>query len=168
MKACAHCGTSILFGGRKNDGQTYCNDTCMERGTLVLRSRELPPEVVARAMAEVVDGNCPVCDGPGPVDVFVSHRVISALVATTWKTIPRISCRGCATKAQLGNTLTSFLLGWWGFPWGLLMTPVQIVRNLAGLSREADREHPSEQLESLVRMKLATQAQVEPAPRRAA
>lgn len=168
MTKCAHCGTTVLFGGRKTDGLTYCNDTCLERGTLVLRSQTLAPERVADAMAEVVDGPCPVCKGPGPVDVFVSHRVLSALVVTTWKTVPRISCRGCATKAQLGSTLYSLLLGWWGFPWGLLMTPVQIVRNLAGLSREADRERPSAQLENLVRMRLATEEADAPPLRKAA
>lgn len=28
--------------------------------------------------------------------------------------------------------LVSLLLGWWGLPWGLILTPVAIVTNLAG------------------------------------
>jgi hypothetical protein len=98
-----------------------------------------------------------VCEGPGPVDVFTSHRVFSALYVTSWRSIPRVSCRACGTKAQLGGAAYSLFLGWWGFPWGLVMTPIQIVRNLVALSRHADGSAPSPLLEALVREQLAAQ-----------
>jgi hypothetical protein len=123
---------------------------------------------VARALAQVVEGNCPVCGGPGPVDVFASYRVHSAVVVTTWKSLPRISCRGCATKSQLAGALYCFLLGWWGIPWGLVLTPIQIVRNLAGLTKDADRSRPSKLLEAVVRARLASEASAQPSATRAA
>jgi hypothetical protein len=168
MSQCTHCGTTILFGGVQDEGRRFCNEKCHEAGVLALRSQSIPPEVVAQAVAAVVDGACPVCGGPGPVDVFTSYRVYSAVAVTAWRSLPRISCRGCATKAQLGSTLFSLLLGWWGIPWGFVMTPIQIVRNLAGLSKDADRTRPSKVLETLVRMRLASEASTPANPSRAA
>lgn len=34
--------------------------------------------------------------------------------------------------ASLPYTLLSFFLGWWGFPWGLIYTPMAIIQNLSG------------------------------------
>jgi len=168
MGACDHCGKTILFGGVKQDGLRFCNQQCRKAGELVLQSRRIPQEIVAQALAKVVDANCPVCNGPGPVDVFTSHRVFSAVVVTSWRSLPRVSCRSCATKAQLVSTLYSFFLGWWGIPWGFLLTPVQIVRNLAGLTQEASREHPSKKLEDLVRARLAAEGTGAAAPEKMA
>lgn len=33
---------------------------------------------------------------------------------------------------SLPYTLLSFFLGWWGFPWGLVYTPMAIIQNLGG------------------------------------
>jgi hypothetical protein len=32
----------------------------------------------------------------------------------------------------IGHTILSFFLGWWGFPWGLIYTPMAIYTNLMG------------------------------------
>ena len=50
---------------------------------------------------------------------------------------------------------STFFLGWWGFPWGLLMTPIQIVRNFAGLFSSPDPDTPSEDMENIVRVMIA-------------
>jgi len=34
--------------------------------------------------------------------------------------------------AGLGWTLLSLTLGWWGFPWGFIYTPMVVVQNLGG------------------------------------
>jgi DNA-directed RNA polymerase subunit RPC12/RpoP len=158
MARCTYCGSTVLFGGVKDEDARFCNAECQEGGRLMAAAADVPEGVLAARVAEVVEDDCPRCGGPGPVDVFTSHRVLSAIVFTSWKNVPEISCRGCATKRQLGGVLTSLLLGWWGFPWGLVMTPVQIVRNLAGLTRNADPEHPSKHLTEMVRIHLATEA----------
>jgi hypothetical protein len=163
MKRCGHCGTTILFGGVKEDGLAFCNAKCHQAGAHARTARDIPDDVVVRAAAEVAAGNCPVCSGPGPVDVFTSHRVFSAVVVTSWQSLPRISCRGCATKAQIRDTLFSTFLGWWGIPWGFLLTPVQIFRNLAGLTRNADGPQPSALLQSFVRASLAARGAAQPA-----
>ena len=70
-------------------------------------------------------------------------------------------------EAQLGGVVYSLLLGWWGVPWGLVMTPVQVWRNLAGLRLEAERAHPSPLLETLVRQLLTVATSGEEATRAA-
>ena len=37
-----------------------------------------------------------------------------------------------AFGAGLPYTVLSFFLGWWGFPWGLIYTPMAIIENLGG------------------------------------
>jgi hypothetical protein len=58
-------------------------------------------------------------------------------------------------KSQLGDLAFSALLGWWGFPWGLLVTPVQIARNIAALASPPDPAQPSARLLQTARIQLA-------------
>jgi hypothetical protein len=51
------------------------------------------------------------------------------------------------------DALFSLACGWWGVPWGPIVTIVQIVRNIVG--KETDPSKPSPQLEKLVRLRLA-------------
>jgi hypothetical protein len=99
---------------------------------------------------EVFRGNCPKCNGLGPVDVHKVHQVWSALILTRWSSAQQVSCKSCATKSQLGGTLFSLALGWWGFPWGLVLTPVQVVRNIAEMCSGPDSAQPSQALRKLV------------------
>jgi len=60
-------------------------------------------------------------------------------------------------KSQIGNAMFSFLFGWWGFPWGFIYTPVQVIRNITGMFRGSDEKRPSGELEKLVRIHIAAQ-----------
>ena len=75
---------------------------------------------------------------------------------TRWSTHPVLGCRSCGIKSQLLGLVFSLVLGWWGFPWGLLMTPVQVLRNLFALLRP-DNGTPSEALDRVVRIRLASE-----------
>lgn len=55
------------------------------------------------------------------------------------------------------EAMLSLAFGWWHLPWGILMTPVQIARNVGGVLRATDASRPSAQLEKLVRLQLATE-----------
>jgi hypothetical protein len=99
------------------------------------------------------------------VDLHTSYRVWSAVVMTQWSSRPAVSCRSCATKRALGDATYSLVLGWWGFPWGPLMTPVQVVRNVVAMVRKPDPAEPSEALRNAVRMQIA-QAGIQPASTR--
>jgi len=157
MAACAYCGSGIIFGGTREGALRYCNARCASRGNLLALSHQLPDSLIQEHLLKVHQGRCPKCGGPGPVDVYMFYRVWSALVITSWNNFQQICCRGCAVKSQLGSTLYCLLLGWWGFPFGLVMTPVQIVRNLGAAVRSPDPSRPSEKLERLVRVNVAGQ-----------
>lgn len=157
MKKCAYCNSTILFRGRSSDGRAYCSDECVNKGFLASVADQIPQSAVDRYVAKVHSNICPKCSGRGPVDVFRSHSVYSLLLFTSWKTQPHICCRSCAVKKQISALLFSLIIGWWGFPWGIIITPVQIIRNLIELFRSPDPSHPSEELQRILRYTLAEQ-----------
>jgi hypothetical protein len=168
MAKCDYCGSTILFGGKRQGELRFCNAKCSERGALLAISRQVPDSTVNEAVTRIHQGPCPKCGGSGPVDVHVHHQVWSALVLTSWKSAPQICCRSCGVKSQLGDTAFSLLLGWWGFPWGLLVTPVQIGRNVVGMLRPPDPLKASPKLEKAVRMNIAAQAVLQQQKQRSA
>jgi hypothetical protein len=152
---CAYCSSRILFGGKSQNDLRFCNEECRQRGVLIAVSHNIPDNVVSESVAKVFWGTCPQCGGPGPIDVHTSYRVWSALVVTSWSNRPRVTCKSCGRTNQLRDAAVCLFLGWWGFPWGIVMTPIQLVRNLTGLLSEPASQ-PSTQLERLIRLDLAT------------
>ncbi len=59
---------------------------------------------------------------------------ISVLVLTLRRPSPVIFLRANESGWVRGlpYTLVSFLLGWWGLPWGIVYTPLCLATNLAG------------------------------------
>jgi hypothetical protein len=157
MASCDYCGTTILFEGRKAGGQRFCNERCHQAGALFALSQRLPQHLIQQRVWELHQGLCPKCHGSGPVDVHTSYRVWSALIMTSWANRPHVSCRSCGRKAQLADATFSLVLGWWGMPWGLIMTPVQVGRNVIGMVKSQDTTRPSAHLEKLLRLELAAQ-----------
>jgi ribosomal protein L24E len=157
MASCDYCGSMILFGGKKIEGLRFCNDKCLANGHMMIAAGRVPDEVVTTRAREIHVGPCPVCgDQGGPVDVHTSHKVASFLVMTSWSSTPRVSCSSCARKAQLGGLAYSLFLGWWGIPWGIFMTPVQIGKNVVGMFRSNYSSEPSDKLKNIVRLQLAS------------
>jgi hypothetical protein len=155
MASCDSCGTTILFGGKTLGSYRFCSDRCASRAALLNRAAQIPAELVRERASAIRAGTCPVCEGPGPVDVHTSHQVYSVLIVTSWRSDPRLSCRSCGVKAQAQGALLSLVAGWWGFPWGIIMTPVQIARNLAGMASSSEGLAPSPELEKITRTLLA-------------
>jgi hypothetical protein len=152
MATCAYCGTAILFGGVKDGTRRYCNSVCQHQGILQRGAQTAVPEdVLTREVERVHKGTCPRCGGPGPVDVHDYHSVWSAIVVTRYVTKSMVCCQSCGKKAKLGAAGSSLVLGWWGFPFGLIITPFQIGRNLVGVFKPPDPMAPSDRLVDLVR-----------------
>jgi len=127
----------------------FCDEQCRQNGSL-LRMGRMDPEAAEREAEEVFRSRCPMCAGQGPVDIHRVYYVYSALVVTRWKTTSQVSCRSCAIKRQLGAAVLCTLFGWWGFPWGLFVTPVQIARNITGMWH--DPRVPSMELRQFVQL----------------
>jgi hypothetical protein len=157
MAKCDYCGSTILFGGKRDGTLRFCNDNCHQKGSLLVLANKIPSDVVQQLLNEVHTGTCPKCGGPEPVDVHTSHNVMSFLIVTRWGSKPQISCRSCGFKSQLNGALTSFVLGWWGLPWGIIITPIQIIRNVVGMFGRPDPAQPSLQLQTLLKMNFAAQ-----------
>ncbi len=143
MASCYQCGRLILFGGIKEGDHRFCKPLCRQHSHVERTLGQYAPEAVAEAVQQVHLGACPRCQGPGPVDAHAAHQVWSAILLTRWTTSATLSCRKCGTKRQAQAMLFSLALGWWGFPWGLIVTPVQLTRNLMGIFRKPARSGPS-------------------------
>jgi hypothetical protein len=162
MANCAACGTTILFGGSRQGDLRFCNDKCRAAGVVRVAAASVPDAVVAPRVWEIRNGRCPVCSGPGPVDIHLSYRVWSGLVVTTHSTRPNLCCARCATRARVKDALFSLAFGWWGFPWGLIWTPIQIGKNVMAIVRAEDAATPSQTLVEVVRLQMAAAAATTP------
>ena len=158
MATCSTCGSTIIFGGVRDGDLRFCNEKCHGKGGVLLVANQVPPEIVQRQAFEIHRGLCPKCGGQGPVDVHVGYRVWSALFVTSWQSMQRLCCRSCGVKGQTTDLVFSLVLGWWGIPFGFIMTPVQVVRNVIGMMSGPEPETPSARLEKTVRIAIATQA----------
>ena len=128
MATCAYCGETIVFGGVKAGDLRFCNGKCLDKARVLAASAPVPDEAVADLAHRIHSGPCPRCQGPGPVDVHMAYWVWSALAFTRWGNRQQVSCRSCAARSQAGRLALSAVFGWWGFPHGLIMTPVQVGR----------------------------------------
>ena len=146
------------MGGVSSGGQRFCNNKCFQNARILSLAKTVPNDVLERKVEEVWRGNCPKCGSLGPVEVHKVYEVWSALFLTRWTTRAQLSCHSCAVKRQLAGTAFSFFFGWWGFPWGLILTPIQITRNIIGMTRGPDSSKPSEALRKAVLVGIGSQA----------
>jgi hypothetical protein len=163
---CAYCDTRIFFGGTREGQFTFCSQACRQAGIRLAVSRQAPDGVVNERLWAAFHGTCPKCGGRGPVDVHTSHRVYSMLIATSWSSRVAVVCTPCGRNAKVRDALLSFALGWWALPWGIVMTPIQCGRNIAGLLERPDDTRPSKHLERVVRLSLAEELLLAAPPER--
>ncbi|AOK56745.1 hypothetical protein DF107_26480 [Burkholderia stagnalis] len=155
MAECSNCGKTYFVGGRSIDGHRYCGATCAQSHPVIVTAERLSAAEVHLYVDDCRHGPCPICRREdGPVDVHAAHRVVSLIFVTQWATRRHVCCRRCGRRKQAIAMLTSAVCGWWGLPWGVVLTPIQIARNLLGFARREPRT-ATEQFEQVVRRKLA-------------
>ncbi|BAU10770.1 heat shock protein 40 [Leptolyngbya sp. NIES-3755] len=69
---------------------------------------------------------------------IIFYNVKSFFVMTVRTPVQGIFCRNCADEQSLRNTVITWLLGWWGFPWGLMFSTHAIINNLVGGHKPRD------------------------------
>lgn len=83
-----------------------------------------------------------LCSCCGAVSVqpryVIYWRVISLLLVTLRQPVQGVFCRACADRKALGASAVTWLLGWWGLPWGPFWTVRALVGNLTGGRRPGD------------------------------
>lgn len=158
MTHCYYCKSTIFIGGKKQGNLRFCGNSCFLKGQYLLLTAQLPNKVVNDKINAVHQGACPKCNKKGsPIDIHTSYKIWSFIVFSHWKNEPQICCRSCGVKSQLSGTLSSFLLGWWSFPVGIVLTPVQIVRNLSALLLSPNPFRPSKKLQDSIKFNLGQQ-----------
>jgi len=78
------------------------------------------------------------------------------MVLTRWVSRSQLACHRCGNKARAKAILSSAVLGWWGIPWGLIITPVQIGRNISAIM-SGPPTAPSPQMRNIVVKRLGAQ-----------
>lgn len=156
MATCATCGNFILWGGVRQNGRRYCGKKCFSNDEYGRLADRIPDQVVKLAAKQIRNEPCPVCNRRGgEIEFRKSYKAISYLIMTSWGSYPIISCPPCHRKKVLGDFILTLLFGWWGFPWGIIMTPVQLFRNISAFSTDTNTSEPSQELCSAVRTMLA-------------
>ncbi|MDM8544829.1 hypothetical protein QUF90_27495 [Desulfococcaceae bacterium HSG9] len=61
MAACDYCGTTIIFGGIKDNNLKFCNKECHQKGYVLILANEIPDNIVNQQIDEIHKGNCPKC-----------------------------------------------------------------------------------------------------------
>jgi hypothetical protein len=130
-------------------------------GKALIESYNLPDQVVLPELERLHQSDCPKCSGPGPVDVHYYHSIWSLIYLTQWKTKYRVSCQRCGTKSRIYATVFSSVFGWWGFPWGIVITPIQIGKNIKAMISPIPSTRPSKDFEKLVRLNILERIQNE-------
>jgi hypothetical protein len=116
----------------------------------------IPPELVQSEVERIHSGNCPVCKGPGPVDVYFSSWVQSFILITRWGRSGAVSCRPCRNKKWLQDTTMTVAMGWWGFPTGFVLTPITLLRNGWEFYFGPKASTPSKRLDAVARQRLGS------------
>jgi hypothetical protein len=69
--------------------------------------------------------------------VVVYRSVRSFLLVTLRKPVTGVFCSECAQKRALKASATTWLLGWWGLPWGPVYSVQALLENMFGGSQPA-------------------------------
>ncbi len=163
MKTCSACNKRIALGGEEFGTEIYCGERCKKMGLISASHQILTNEIVQNRIHEVHAGSCPKCGGEGPNDMQWHYTIWSFIVITSHKDIPEVCCRNCGLRKKIGGFFYSILLGWWGFPFGILLTPVQVIRNFIGFFILPKQGKVSRQLDDAIRMELGAEALLEKA-----
>ena len=157
MAKCAQCKHICFFNLKKSGDKVFCGDKCLQEALLEEACQRVDSALLQREIEAIFRGPCPRCSKQnGPVDIRRRHEVVSMLIITKWSTLSEFACKSCASKRQVASLLFSGVAGWWGFPFGLIVTPVQILRNGAEILKKNPLQ-PSPELHRAVQVQLATQ-----------
>jgi hypothetical protein len=73
---------------------------------------------------------CPVCKSSSEkLNATMTASVISFLILTNYEKELKIACPNCLDSANTKAIIKSALLGWWGFPWGIIRTTQALLFN---------------------------------------
>ena len=93
---------------------------------------------------------CPICRSSAQrLNAALTSKVISFLVMTTWKKQFAIACPTCLDKLNRDASISTALLGWWGFPWGIIRTIQALIAN-GKMEKTNHAPYPNDLLKAFV------------------
>jgi hypothetical protein len=99
------------------------------------RVKTVPPQDAPAPAAEVPlePIRCSLCAQVSAQPRLVVFKTVKSFVfATIRKPVAGVYCSDCARKQSLKASAITWLLGWWGFPWGPIYTVQVLVTNMFG------------------------------------
>jgi hypothetical protein len=157
MARCRTCKGFVLFGGKTDGDYRYCTQKCLDEDLLRETGEMLPQDLLDERVHAVHQGRCPTCKkDQGSVDVHWAYSLWTFIYFTQTRSHQLLCCRSCARQAQFWASVKSILLGVWG-PIGILITPVQILRNIGAMIGGPPPYAPSAPLFQLIRRVTAEQ-----------
>ena len=156
MATCKSCGTMVVFGGKSWNGMRFCSEDCLQTAVTASYAEDIPEDIVLQHAMTIREGPCPVCGGAGPNDFHSVWSVFSIFVMTMHSKKQLFGCQSCGTKFKLKYFISTGIFGWWGIPWGLLITPFLELSNLFGLLRGVP-VGPSEELKQMALMQISAE-----------
>ncbi len=101
--------------------------------------RELSNEEIEQYIQTIQSLPCPKCTLQFErLNASLIHKIRSFIFMTNYESKIYIACDTCISKEKNKQLLLNSLLGWWGFPWGLIKTPVFITKHF---TENAKREN---------------------------
>ena len=161
VATCINCDYEIMVGediltvvenGRE---MSFCDEECY--GELIGRrhAHDVPEAIVEEIVFKVHQGACVMCGGNGPIDIFETNYIVSFILGALVDKNEYICCHRCGQKKKILSIFWCTLLGWWSIPTGILMTPVQIAKNIRGLFTPKKMDAPSDELFEFVQQEIA-------------
>ncbi|HNI44035.1 MAG: hypothetical protein JNM36_03875 [Chitinophagales bacterium] len=98
---------------------------------------------------------CPVCNANTNQLNATITATVTSFVITYYKKELLIACPTCLDKANKTALIKTLLLGWWGFPWGIIRT-IQAVMLNSNMSRIAQHSQPNMLLKEFVLQQIGT------------
>ncbi|MBO9151663.1 hypothetical protein ACFOTA_05560 [Chitinophaga sp. GCM10012297] len=109
---------------------------------VAVQNREWTEDDIAAYCDLISKQSCPHCGkNDSRLNGTESAETMSFLLFTSFKRKLVVGCKSCLNKAVFGALGKSFVLGWWGIPWGLLRTPQSIFINLNNLRFHSSKTH---------------------------
>ena len=132
---CPRCLLSDTQGGQSEHLPISQNNTTRFRwppgnagsagnGEVRQCSRPGPRSDLKRSLHELKGGKCPICKGPGPIDVRRSHVAWSIAFVPFWSSLTLVCCHSCGIRLRLGAIAASVLFGLWGIPFCWIIPPL--------------------------------------------
>jgi hypothetical protein len=154
MATCDYCGQTYRGWAIKDGQYRFCNTQCRKQGQVLKLLDNVALKDLDDYIARAHAGPCPTCYRPNPVDAHPSYWVYSLIVYTRWSKSFEIQCHACARKRQLKDPVFCLACGWWGIPFGFIITPVQLIANLLAM---LPKNVPSERFRQMSKLHLALQ-----------